>query len=132
MEQERLQRAMELFEVPEEFYEVSQLMVKEAEWELILAMGKEVVFESELKKRIRERNWRQMLRILSGIAIIGRLSIRCPAEKKAWIFIKESDPRMGRKRSRGRWPTRSLICMDVFLFMHSMNITIMAGKCQRK
>ncbi len=55
MEQERLQRAMELFEVPEEFYEVSQLMVKEAEWELILAMGKEVVFESELKKMIREK-----------------------------------------------------------------------------
>lgn len=48
MEQARLQKAMEIFEVPEEFYGVAPLMVHDAEWELILAMEKRIVPESEV------------------------------------------------------------------------------------
>lgn len=55
MEKERLQQAMELFEVPEQFYEVSQLMVKEVEWELILLMGKEPMPESQLCRLVEEK-----------------------------------------------------------------------------
>ena len=52
MEQKRLRQAQELFEVPEEFYEVSCQMVHDVEWELILAMDKRTIPYEELKKLV--------------------------------------------------------------------------------
>lgn len=45
-------KAMKLFEVPEEFYEVTKLMLTEEEIELIVLMGKEKYQENELEKII--------------------------------------------------------------------------------
>lgn len=55
MEQERLQKAMEIFEVPEEFYDIAPLMVHDAEWELILAMEKGIFWESDLIAMIEKK-----------------------------------------------------------------------------
>ena len=48
MDAERLKQAHDLFKVPEEFFHEADLMVKESEWELILAMGDEPVSEKDL------------------------------------------------------------------------------------
>ena len=48
-------KAHELFEVPEQFDEVADLMVHEEEWQVILLMGKEPMAEKELRK-LMEKN----------------------------------------------------------------------------
>lgn len=55
MEQERLIQAMQIFGVPEEFYDVAPLMVQEVEWEMILAMGKKSWPQSELEAMVEEK-----------------------------------------------------------------------------
>lgn len=55
MEQERIQQAQELFGVPEEFYEEANAMVKDEEWELILAMGQGACSVQKLKEIIEKQ-----------------------------------------------------------------------------
>lgn len=52
MTESDLRRAQELFGVPEEFFDVAQQMVQEAEWELILRMGESDVSDAALRRLI--------------------------------------------------------------------------------
>ncbi len=48
MEESRLRKAKELFGVPEEFYDVADLMVREPEWDLIAFMNGETMAEETI------------------------------------------------------------------------------------
>ena len=55
MDTDRLKKAQELFEVPEQFFNEANLMVKESEWELILAMGTDEIHEKELAVLVQDK-----------------------------------------------------------------------------
>lgn len=52
MEQEKLIQAQKIFGVPEQFFDIAQLMVQEVEWELILRMGNQNVPDSRLRELV--------------------------------------------------------------------------------
>lgn len=85
MEQERLQKAMELFEIPANLEQAAQAMVQEVEWELILAMGKDPMTDADLRALIEKHKLAadpaDFIRLCYSRAILNKVT---DLEEPAW------------------------------------------------